>query len=353
MAGLFDKLNVLLRANVNDFLTNLTGGDHRENDPDTMRSLATMARDGRVPAANFGTDIDQQITALRKKIDGAIDHQDRLQTQLDGLDRNVSALGERADTALQRGDDAGARDAQSAIQNLETQADLLRSELDDHRRTTSEFIERVNVLEAAVSDSRHAQGTSPSVQSTPAEVVKPAATAAEPVKPTTVKINVRTEANPQPAANSTAPAAQSTSVPAGVPATTPAARPSLSDVLRDAQSRFDSYLDEQLAQMESRRKSAEEAGERAMAQIAELDAKNVDKAEISLDTVGGKIYKMAGSDPMVDEPQNQQEMDAPTSAMPPDNVEVQPPPKGPIKNAPKQATPNDLDARRSRLTKPD
>lgn len=379
MAGLFDKLNVLLRANVNDFLSNLTG-DRRDSDSDNMPDLATMVRDGKVPAANLGRDIDEQIGALRKKIDSALDHQDGLQNQLDGLDRNVAALSQRADTALQRGDESGARQAQSTIQSLEAQADVLRSELDDHRQMTSEFIERVNVLEAAVSDARHNQGVGvnqgsvqPPLQMPAVQTPVQSKPAVEPPKPTTIKINVRTEAtggsgvqstsstsNPPEAATPTQTAA---TTPAATPSTTaPSANnPSLSDVLRNAQSRFDSYLDEQLAHMESRRKAAEEAGERAMAQIAELDAKNIDKAEFSMDTVASRIHKDAGYDPMADANtpvvQNNAPQANPSQANPvqtnPTQVSPTPTEQKPPSAPKKPDESDDLDTRRARLTKPD
>ena len=142
MPGLLDKLNVLVRSSLNTFL------DDAGN---------KLSPSGKIPAERLGSDIDGEVTALRKKIDEALTVEDTMQQRLDDMIRQIAASDQQADAALQRGDEALARSSVEQMQRLQRQAAMLQADLEQHRRSTSDFIERVNTLDAIVSDARRNQ----------------------------------------------------------------------------------------------------------------------------------------------------------------------------------------------------
>jgi phage shock protein A len=144
MSGLFDKLNTLLKAGVNSVLGNLTGGQDAPSGETT------------VPASL--KDADRQIVALRKQINKALEQEDSMQVALDRLLQEVAGLDQQADEALQTGDEDRARQLVRKMQERRRAASLKKVELDQHREVTAQFIEKVNMLEAMVSDARRQQG---------------------------------------------------------------------------------------------------------------------------------------------------------------------------------------------------
>lgn len=137
MPDLLDKLNVLVRASLNSVLSS-----------DTTR---------RIPPERLGKDIDGEISALRKHIDDALNTEDDMQKRLDAANAQIADLDKQADQSLLDGDDANARYLVGQMQRQKQQAAMLQANLEDHRRATSELIERVNTLEAMVSDARRNQ----------------------------------------------------------------------------------------------------------------------------------------------------------------------------------------------------
>ena len=84
----------------------------------------------------------------------------------------VDALDQAADNALVTGDELAARQSVQQMQRQRQQNAVLEADLESHRRATSELIERVNTLEAMVSDAR-SQGITigyPRVSALPREV---------------------------------------------------------------------------------------------------------------------------------------------------------------------------------------
>ncbi len=147
MPDLLDKLNVLVRASLNSVLS---------GDSSTAR---------RIPAERLGKDIDAEISALRKHIDDALNAEDAMQQRIDTANAGIADLDRQADQALMDGDDAQARYLVQQLQRQKQQAAMQQASLEDHRRATSELIERVNTLEAMVSDSRR----NPPAVATPAD----------------------------------------------------------------------------------------------------------------------------------------------------------------------------------------
>jgi phage shock protein A len=142
MTNLLDKLNVLVKSSLNSFLGDAAGMP-------------------RVPAERLGKDIDGEIARLRQQIDAALNQEDAMLKRLEQLQQQIDSYDQQADAALQRNDEATARYLIQQMQHQQQLATMLQAELDQHRRATSEFIERVNMLEALVSDARRQQASAP------------------------------------------------------------------------------------------------------------------------------------------------------------------------------------------------
>jgi hypothetical protein len=145
MPGLLDTLNTLVRASLNNIPT--TGG--------------------RIAPERLGKDIDGEISALRKKIDEALNVEDGMQKRLDDMNRQITQYDQQADDSLQRNDESNARYSLQQMKRLQQQAAMMQSELEEHRRSTSDFIQRVNMLEAMVADARNQKKQSAATDTQP------------------------------------------------------------------------------------------------------------------------------------------------------------------------------------------
>ncbi len=146
MTEFIEKLNVLLRARLSSFLD---GSDRDQSQGDAPGKPPPT-----ISVNRLGKDIDKEIAALRKRIDEALVHEDTIKNQLAALQGEIDTNDRRADEALRRGDDANARYLVQQVQRQQQRLTMLQSELAEHQRATSEFIERVNMLDSVVSDAR-------------------------------------------------------------------------------------------------------------------------------------------------------------------------------------------------------
>ncbi len=144
MSDLIDKLNVLLRSNLNNFL----GGTDRGTPP-------------KLSPDRLGKDVDREIASLRKQIDVALNEEDTMKARLDTLQGQVAGFDQQIDQALQRGNDTQARQLVQQMQRVRRQATSLQTDLEQHQEATSALIQQVNMLEAMVSDARRAQAEAP------------------------------------------------------------------------------------------------------------------------------------------------------------------------------------------------
>lgn len=161
MSDLIDKLNVLLRANLDSFL-----GRSGEGAPPPKR----------LPPEQLGKDVDREIAALRRQIDAALNKEEDLKARLEALRGQIEQYDRAADAALERGDESAARANVQQMQAARKRTAALELELGRHRDATFDLIQHVNTLEAMVSDARHAESRAAS--SAPAA---PAAEAAPPL----------------------------------------------------------------------------------------------------------------------------------------------------------------------------
>ena len=147
MAGLFQKINTLLKSRIDSFL---------EED---LRLARHPEDESLLSARRLGKDVDREISALRQRIEEALNYEDTLQEKIDALRQEASDFDAKADQALLNGEEDAARQAVEHMRRLEHEAEMLDADLVQHRRTTAEFIERVNVLEGLIAEARRQQET--------------------------------------------------------------------------------------------------------------------------------------------------------------------------------------------------
>ena len=145
MAGLFQKINTLLKARIDTFL---------EED---LRLARRPDAENLLSADRLGKDVDREISALRQRIEEALTYEDALQEKIEALRQEASDADLQADRALLDGAKDTARQAVEQLRRLEQQAQMLEADLVQHRRTTAEFIDRVNVLEGLIAEARRQQ----------------------------------------------------------------------------------------------------------------------------------------------------------------------------------------------------
>jgi phage shock protein A len=144
MNDLFKKLNVLVKAGVNDLLG----------------SESPTERPRQLKPEQLGKDIDREITALRQRINEALAYEDELQAKVQSVSSEVTRWDQQADDAVSAGNDTAARHAIDQMQSAQKRLAMAESDLHEHRVVTQELISRVNMLEAAVADARRAQDES-------------------------------------------------------------------------------------------------------------------------------------------------------------------------------------------------
>lgn len=140
MTDLFKKLNVLVRARVNDIL-----GEELSRRGAARRRLLPE---------RLGRDVDREIVALRDRINQALDYEDHLLKRVNELQVEAEKLDAEADTQLSAGREEQARYLVGQLQLTQQRLAMAESDLNEHRIVTQELIQRVNELEAAVADAR-------------------------------------------------------------------------------------------------------------------------------------------------------------------------------------------------------
>ncbi|MDX2140112.1 MAG: hypothetical protein SF123_18640 [Chloroflexota bacterium] len=155
MTDLFDKLNMLVRSGLRD----LIGGDVL--DVETLRRALTPERMGKGLAA--------EVTALRQRINQALDYEDELKARVATLQAEVFALDADADAALARGEQDAAHALVEKHQRAQQRLTMAESDLRAHRTVTQELIQRVNMLEAVVAEHAASEAANPATPVADAE----------------------------------------------------------------------------------------------------------------------------------------------------------------------------------------
>ena len=145
MSDLFKKLNVLMKAKLNDVLE------------------AGASQRSRAGGIKLGPDVEREISQLRARIEDALRFENDLLKRTQDLQAEVNDWDAQADQAVAAGDDVSARYAVEQMQRSQRSLGLAEADLREHRVVTQELILRVNTLDAAVADARRAQAEKPPV----------------------------------------------------------------------------------------------------------------------------------------------------------------------------------------------
>jgi phage shock protein A len=137
MSDFFKKLNVLVKASLNDLLDSDPGTSDRGLRPDKL-----------------GKNIDAEVKALRQRVNDALDYEDQLVQRVQSLQQEAETLDGNADQALEQGREDEARQILLRLQATRQRLSMAEADLQDHRSVTRELIVRVNELDAAVADAR-------------------------------------------------------------------------------------------------------------------------------------------------------------------------------------------------------
>ena len=106
MNDLFKKLNVLLKASLNDLVS---GEDAR-------------------PLFGMGKNVDGEIDALRERVNDAVEYEDEIKARIRQFEDEAARWDRQADEAVTHGDDGGARYAIEQMRRAEAArgADAIR-----------------------------------------------------------------------------------------------------------------------------------------------------------------------------------------------------------------------------------
>ncbi len=140
MADLFKKLSLLIRAGLNDAI------------PEAINPAAPQRR--RRSPERLGKDIDKEVARLRERVNEAVEYEGRLSDQVRALEQEITQWNRQADEAVMRGDEGGARYAVEQLKSAERRLEMARSDLKAHQWVTQDLIQRVNLLDAVIADSR-------------------------------------------------------------------------------------------------------------------------------------------------------------------------------------------------------
>ena len=141
MNDFLKKLNVLVKASVNDRIGGV--GD-------------SMKR------PHVGKMMDDNIQALRQRINEAVDYEDEIQARIRQFEDEAARWDKQADEAVAQGNDTNARYAIEQMKRAEQRAAIAQSDLREHQAATQDLIQRVNMLEAVAADASRSQTAEPS-----------------------------------------------------------------------------------------------------------------------------------------------------------------------------------------------
>lgn len=139
MNDFFRKLNVLVKASLNDLLD--TEGEPRR----------------RTSAGVSGRDMERDVQMLRQRVDEALRYEDDLAARVQALQAEVERLDREADEALNRGQELEARQLVQQLQRSQQRLAMLEADLREHRLVTQELIVRVSELESVVTEAQRSQ----------------------------------------------------------------------------------------------------------------------------------------------------------------------------------------------------
>ena len=142
MPSLFDKINTLVNAQVNDLLGN------------SPRSPLARVK---LKAEDAEKNPRQSARSLRQRLEAAIEYEDELQANIAALQRELADLDHQVDRGLRAGDEYGARRLQNQLNFKQQQLTIAESELRDHHLLTQHLMREMSTVEMAVEKSMESQ----------------------------------------------------------------------------------------------------------------------------------------------------------------------------------------------------
>ncbi len=161
MADLFKKLNVLVKASLNELLSSERARSSSSGSEQPASSRPTLTPD------RLGKDIDRQLAAMRLRVADAKAYESKLQAQIDALDTEIKHLDAVADTAVASGDDVNARFAIADMRTAEQRQMKLMNDLRDHQIAAQELVDRIDQMAAMVAQAREQAQNNPTAGANP------------------------------------------------------------------------------------------------------------------------------------------------------------------------------------------
>jgi len=152
MTSFWKKLNTLVQAQINDLV-------ERDRDDQTSR-----ARRKYLARHDVSQNLQNDVKALRNRINEALEYETQLQNRVDQLHGDISNWDAKADQAVADNRDNDARFALARLQQAQRDLAMAESDLREHRMLTQELISQVNTLDSVVSETQHtdtSEGISP------------------------------------------------------------------------------------------------------------------------------------------------------------------------------------------------
>lgn len=140
----FEKLNVLVRSQINDLVS-----FERDNDERSRRDVFSRRE--------VQQGLEGDVKTLRQRVDEALAYQDELQARADKLYGEIADWDAKADRAVDDGREQDARFALGRLQQAQREVEMVEADLREHRYLTQDLITQVNQLEAVVDQSKREQ----------------------------------------------------------------------------------------------------------------------------------------------------------------------------------------------------
>lgn len=139
MNDLFQKLNLLIRSGLRELV----------GDPPNLESLRR-----RLVSGGLGPDLDNEVNALRQRVNDAIAYEDTLLARVHELQAQADTLSSQADDAVAAGMQDKARELLAQLQRVQQRLSIAEADLREHRSVTQDLIQRVNMLESVVAEAK-------------------------------------------------------------------------------------------------------------------------------------------------------------------------------------------------------
>ena len=135
MSSIFDKINTLVNAQVNDFLGR-----------NPKSPLARIKLD----SSEIEENPRRTAQSLHRRLEEALAYEDEIEAKIQRIREEATFLDEQADKQVKSGDEFSARRALSQLQFKQQQLTIAEAELRDHRVLTQHLMQEMTTLDLAL-----------------------------------------------------------------------------------------------------------------------------------------------------------------------------------------------------------